>query len=75
MKRKNLSRVVLLALVMVSGVEGTRFFGTETAAQTSKTEVWSVPTFEALICVNAEKCWFLRFPFPEIQFSAGFASS
>ena len=46
MKRKNLSRAVLLALVMVAGVEGTWLFGTETAAQTSKAEARSVPMFE-----------------------------
>src|SRR5262245_35911933 len=46
MKRKNLSRVVLFALVMVAGVEGTWLFGRETGAQTSKAEARSVPTFE-----------------------------
>ena len=46
MKRKNLSRAVLLALVMFAGMEGTWLFGTETAAQTSKAEARSVPTFE-----------------------------
>ena len=46
MKRKNLSRTVLFALVMVAGVEGTWLFGTETAAQTSKAEGRSVPMFE-----------------------------
>ena len=45
MKRKNLSRVVLFALVMAA-VEGTWLFGTETAAQTSKAEARSVPTFD-----------------------------
>ena len=29
MKRKNLSRAVLIALVIVAGVEGTWFFGTD----------------------------------------------
>ena len=46
MKRKNLSRAVRFALVMVAGVEGTWLFGTETAAQTSKAEARNVPMFE-----------------------------
>jgi hypothetical protein len=46
MKRKNLSRAVRFALVMVAGVEGTWLFGTETAAQTSQAEARNVPMFE-----------------------------
>ena len=46
MKRKNLSRAVLIALVIVAGVEGTWLFGTEAAAQTSKAEARNVPMFE-----------------------------
>jgi hypothetical protein len=46
MKRKNLSRAVLIALVIDAGVEGIRFFGTEAAAQTSQAEARNVPMFE-----------------------------
>jgi hypothetical protein len=46
MKRKNLSRAVLIALVIDAGVEGIRFFGTEAAAQTSQSEARNVPMFE-----------------------------
>ena len=46
MKRKNLSRAVLIALVIVAGVEGTWLFGTEAVAQTSQAEARNLPMFE-----------------------------
>ena len=46
MKRKNLSRAVLIALVIVAGVEGTSLFRTEAAAQTSQARARDVPLFE-----------------------------
>src|SRR5436309_13719693 len=46
MKRKNLSRAVLSALVIVAGVEGTSLFRTEAAAQTSQARARDVPMFE-----------------------------
>ena len=46
MKRKNLSRAVLIALVIVAGVEGTSLFRTEAAAQTSQARARDVPMFE-----------------------------
>jgi len=46
MKRKNLSRAVLIALVIVAGVEGTSLFRTEGAAQTSQARARDVPLFE-----------------------------
>jgi hypothetical protein len=46
MKRKNLSRTLLIALVIVAGVEGTSLFRTEAAAQTSQSRARDVPMFE-----------------------------
>ena len=46
MERKNFRRAVLIALVIVAGVEGTWLFETEAAAQTSKVEARNVPMFE-----------------------------
>jgi hypothetical protein len=46
MKRKNLSRVVLIAWVIVAGVGGKSFFGTEAIAQTSQAQARNLPVFE-----------------------------
>ena len=46
MKRKNLTRVYLIALIIVAGVERTSPFGTEASAQTSEAQARSVPMFE-----------------------------
>jgi hypothetical protein len=46
MERKNLRRGVLIALVIVAGMEGTRFFRTEAAAQTSQAQGRNLPMFE-----------------------------
>jgi len=46
MKHKSLCRAVLVAWVIVSGVEGTWHFGTEAAAQTSETQARNLPRFE-----------------------------
>ena len=43
MKRKNLSRAVLFALVVVAGMEETWLFGTQGAAQTSPAQARIVP--------------------------------
>src|SRR5438093_13470829 len=46
MKRKNLSRAILMALVFVAGVEEKSIFRTEAAAQTSDARARDVPLFE-----------------------------
>ena len=46
MKRKNLSRAILMALVFVAGVEEKSIFRTEAAAQTSDARARNVPMFE-----------------------------
>lgn len=46
MKRKNLSRAVLIALIIVAGVEGKWLFGTEAAAQSPQTQACAMPMFE-----------------------------
>src|SRR3989454_7698696 len=46
MKRNNLCRAVLIAWVIVAGVNGTWLFGTEPAAQASQAQARSVPMFE-----------------------------
>ena len=46
MKRKNLIRAYLIALIIVAGVEMTLLFGTEASAQTSEARARGVPMFE-----------------------------
>lgn len=46
MKREGLGRAVLIALVIVAGVEGKWLFGTEAAAQTPQAQARAQPTFE-----------------------------
>ena len=46
MKRKNLIRAYLIALIIVAGVERTLLFGTEASAQTSEARARSLPMFE-----------------------------
>ena len=46
MKREGLGRAVLIALVIVAGVEGKWLFGTEAAAQTPQAQARAMPTFE-----------------------------
>ena len=46
MKRENLSRVILIALAIMTGVEGTWLFGTEAAGQTSQARARDLPMFE-----------------------------
>jgi len=46
MKRKNLSRTVLMAWFIVTGMGGKSLSGTEAAAQTSPTQARDLPMFE-----------------------------
>ncbi len=46
MKRKNLSRAILMALVFVASVEEKSIFRTEAAAQTSDARARNLPMFE-----------------------------
>jgi len=46
MKRENLGRAVLMALVIVAGVEGRWLFGMEAAAQTPQAQARAMPMFE-----------------------------
>jgi len=46
MKRENLGRAVLIALVIVVGAKGNWLFGTEAAAQTPQAQARAMPMFE-----------------------------
>jgi hypothetical protein len=46
MKPKDLSRAILIAWIIVAGVEGTWLFGRGAAAQTSQAQGRNLPMFE-----------------------------